>query len=141
MAIRKSTKKGILKQLPKAGNESSIRKDYHPRFCNVVMGQGRLGKSRAQIATYLGITRKRLAAWETEHPDFREAMEVAADRALAYLEGLAMRGLRLKHFQSALMGKLLAARAPETYSDKIKMSGDGDAPLTVIKRVIVDPKQ
>jgi hypothetical protein len=138
MRRNKGALKRIAKDNPKASDTKTLRREYQPRFCNVVMDQGRQGKSRAQIATYLGVTRKRLKQWEAAHEDFREAMEIAEDRALAYLEGLAIKGLKLKHFQSALLNKLLASRAPETYGDRQKLEIE-EAPLTVITRRVVDP--
>jgi DNA-binding transcriptional regulator YiaG len=120
------------------GGGSGLRKEYQKRFCNVVIDQGRQGKSRAQIAAYLGVSRRTLATWERNHEDFKDAMEIADERALAYLEGLAMKGLKLKHFQSALLNKLMAARYPKEYGEKSKLEIEGEAPLTVIRRVIVD---
>jgi DNA-binding XRE family transcriptional regulator len=125
--------------LPKHTNAATLRKEYHKRFCNVVMDQGRLGKSRAQMAAYIGVSRRTLATWERNHEDFKEALEIADDRALAYLETLAMKGLKLKHFQSALLNKLMASRYPKEYGEKSKLEVDVDAPLTVIRRVFVNP--
>jgi hypothetical protein len=122
----------------KAGHSETMRRDYEPRFCKVVIGQGRQGKSRAQIAVYLGVTRKRIASWEATHPEFREAMEIALDYALAWWETKAQKSLNAKHFQAGMLNKMLASRYPDQYGDKSQL--EVDIPITKIIRRIVDPK-
>lgn len=132
--------KGAAKRLPKSSKASDIRTKYEPRFCNVVINRGRKGHSRAQIAVYLGVTRKTLARWEGAHPEFKEAMEVALDQALAWWETKAQRSLEKKHFQAGMLGKMMAARYPDEYDDRMRLLGDKDAPLTVITRRIIDAR-
>lgn len=133
---------GIQRRLAKdSTRDSDTKRDYKPRLCNVVIDQGRLGKSRTQIAVYLGISRRRLKTWIDKYPDFAEAMEIALDNARAWWENKAQRSLDKKHFQAGVMGKMMAARFPDEYGDKVTVAGDDDAPIRVIRRVIVDPRR
>jgi hypothetical protein len=132
--------KGILKDCDKAagtGTRKDLSKPYHPRFCSVVINRGRKGESRAQIAVYLGVTRKRLKAWEDAHPDFKEAMEVASDQALAWWESKAQRNLGQKHFQAGVLNKMMAARYPKDYGDRSTLELEVETPLRVITRRII----
>lgn len=136
--------KGIQKERDKsasAGRTKGLSKEYHKRFCNAVVNQGRQGKSRTQIAVYLGVSRKRLKTWEDVHPEFKDAMEIALDHARAWWENKAQRSLNQKHFQSGLLGKMMASRFPDEYGERVQLAGDEEAPLTVIRRVIVDARQ
>jgi DNA-binding XRE family transcriptional regulator len=136
--------KDALKQRDKAvarGRTQGLSKEYQPRFCKVVVNQGRQGKSRTQIAVYLGVSRKRLKAWEKEHPEFAEAMEIALDYARAWWENKAQRSLGQKHFQAGMLAKMMASRFPDEYSERMVHAGDEEAPLTVITRRIIDARQ
>jgi hypothetical protein len=135
--------KGIQKERDKsasAGRAKGLSKEYHKRFCHVVVNQGRQGKSRTQIAVYLGVSRKRLKTWEDAHPQFKDAMEIALDHARAWWENKAQRSLDQKHFQSGLLGKMMASRFPDEYSERVVHAGDEAAPLTVITRRIIDAR-
>jgi hypothetical protein len=131
--------KGALKAPDKSvdrGRTKGLAKEYEPRFCGVAINQGRQGKSRAQIAVYLGVTRKRLAIWEQAHPEFAEAMEIAADQALAWWESKAQRSLEKKHFQAGMLNKMMASRYPSDYGDKSQLDIGGDALRTITRRII-----
>jgi hypothetical protein len=138
----KARNKGALKDRDKsatAGRGKGLRKEYEPRFCNVVVNQGSKGKSRTQIAVYLGISTKTLKRWEQAHPEFAEAMDIAMDYALAWWEGKAQRSLNQKHFQSGMLNKMMASRYPERYGER--SSVEVDMPITVITRRIIDAER
>ena len=50
---------------------------YDPAFCERVIELGEQGKSKAQIAKALRISRKSLYLWMKVHPEFAEAMKEA----------------------------------------------------------------
>jgi hypothetical protein len=135
--------KGALKERDKsvgAGRSKGLAKEYEPRFCNVVINQGRQGKSRAQIAVHLGVTRKRLAIWERANPEFAEAMDIALDQALAWWESKAQENLNQKHFQSGMLNKMMASRYPAEYGERSSLEVT-EPPITVITRRIIDARQ
>lgn len=123
----------------KAGRAEAMRREYEPRLCNVVINQGRRGKSRAQIAMYLGVSRRKLSTWEAAHADFREAMEIALDYSLAYWETKGEKHLTSKHFQANVLNKIMSSRYPKEYGDKSQI--EVDVPLTTIVRRIVFPPE
>jgi hypothetical protein len=98
---------------------------------------GRAGKSRWAIASELGITPSNLMNWEQVHDDFREALEIARQDALAYWELLAEThiienpgGARLN---TGLWSRSMAARFPEQYREnaKVEVVGKNDGPIQV----------
>ena len=50
---------------------------YDPAFCYRVVELGRLGKSRAWIASELNVSRDTLDEWERQYSEFSDAMDVA----------------------------------------------------------------
>ena len=132
--------KGIQKQVDKSarqGRTQGINKAYQKRFCSVVLNQGRQGKSLTQIAAYLGVTRKRLYSWMKDHPEFKDAVEMAREHSQAWWENKAQKSLDSKHFQGSMLGKMMASRFPDDYGERSSI--EIEAPITVIRRVIVSP--
>jgi hypothetical protein len=100
---------------------------YERGFCDHVVGLGGHGYSFAEIADDLKITRAELQAWTQSHPDFREAMVHARDRALAWWERKAREGLEQgTKLNTTVWSKSIAARFPsEAYGER--GGGDGRA--------------
>lgn len=69
-------------------------------------------------------------AREDAHPEFAEAMEMALDQALAWLESKAQKSLNQKHFQAGMLNKMMASRYPREYGDRVVHAGEEEAPLT-----------
>lgn len=110
---------------------------YDPVYCDQIIELGKLGKSRWQIASELGLTYSNLINWEQVHEDFREAMNTARLDALAYWEALAENhmietpgGPRIN---TGLWSRSMAARFPEQYRDnsKVEVTGKNDGPIEV----------
>ncbi len=66
---------------------------YDPAFCEKVLDLGEQGKSKAQIAKAIGVTRPTLDSWAEKHPDFLYALKAAHDLALAWWEDKGQSGL------------------------------------------------
>ena len=119
-----------------------LRKEYDKRYCDVVVSQGKCGKSFAEIAAYLGVSTKVLKVWMRKHPEFADAIEYARDLDQAWWERKARESLDKHRFQSAVWAKMMASRFPTDYSDRVVHAGDKDEPIEhvhTIKRVIVRP--
>lgn len=84
-----------------------------------VLELGGFGKSRAQIARQLGISRRRLDEWEKTHAIFKEALEVADTLALAWWEDQGQLGIFLsaKEFNMSAWLAQIRARFPEIYRE------------------------
>jgi helix-turn-helix resolvase-like protein len=66
---------------------------YDPAMCETVLELGEQGKSKAQIAKALGVTRPTLDSWSDKHPDFLYALKAAKDLELAWWEDKGQAGL------------------------------------------------
>lgn len=107
---------------------------YDPALCKKIEPLGKIGKSRWAIAAALGITPSNLMNWEKAHDEFREALEIARQDALAYWESLAEAHLietpGAPKLNTGLWSRSMAARFPEQYREnsKVEVTGkDGGA--------------
>lgn len=66
---------------------------YRAEYCDQVVALGEVGKSKAQIARDLRVDRKTLDNWCSRHPEFREAMDLAREWALAWWEDQGQAGI------------------------------------------------
>lgn len=103
--------------------------DYREEFCDKAVDLGERGKSRAQIARDLGVTRQTLANWEQAHPEFLDAMTQARELALAWWEDQGQEGI-----WSEAGGRTLNANAyrlqvtnrfPDDWRDKQEHAHEG----------------
>lgn len=104
---------------------------YKPEHCARVIELGFEGKSLAQMARELGVRRETLYEWQARHPDFKAAMNVARDYALAAWEDKGEQALHNPRFDSNLYARIMAARFPGDYSDhkRVEVSGPGGGPV------------
>lgn len=99
---------------------------YRPKFCETVVELGRQGKSKAQIAAALDVSRLTLDNWAAEHPEFLNAMTHARDLALSWWEDQAQQGLTAERFQASLWSRSMAARFPDDYREKAAVEHSGN---------------
>ena len=104
---------------------------YREEYCERVIALGRLGKSKAQIAADLDVTRNTLKNWAAEHPEFLTAMERAEDLAIAWWEDSGQAGMFVRGFNAALWSRSMAARFPADYREerRMELTGAGGVPL------------
>lgn len=93
---------------------------YDPRFCEVAIKQGRLGRSRVAISCVIGISRENLADWEDRYPEFRHAMDEAMRLSQLWWEQAGQDGLTAGAgaFNAAVWSRSMAARFPRDWRDK-----------------------
>lgn len=108
--------------------------DYRSEHCARVIELGRLGKSRAQIAADLDISRQTLDNWQTANPEFLEAMTRARDLSLAWWETAGQEGIFERSFNAQAWGLQVRNRFPEDYRDKHELhhTGNGGRSMTII---------
>ena len=99
---------------------------YDPAFCERVIELGEEGKSKAQIARELGISRKSLYLWMKGHPEFKEAMDEAEFAALAWWEDVGQAGLSMPKFNATLYAFNMKNRFREFYADKVDVAHTAD---------------
>ncbi len=100
---------------PKIGRPTK----YDPAMCEVVMNLGEEGKSKAQIARSLGVTRETIDIWAKEHAAFSDAIKTARELALAWWEDRGQEGLLLgsKGFNATAFIFQMKNRFREDYRD------------------------
>ena len=118
--------------------------DYRPEMCEQVIEWGKLGKSRAWIASELGVCKRTLDVWAEKHTDFLSALSLAKTFEQRWWEDKGQEHIAAQVFQSAMWGRSMAARFPDDWREtsRQEQTGLNGGPIQVAKveRVIVDPK-
>lgn len=110
--------------------------DYSPGLCGRVVELGRLGKSHAQIAADLDVSRQTLYNWQEAHPEFLDAITYARDLAQAWFEDKGQEGLSDKGFNASLWAKQMSARFRDEYAERIQHANDPTDPMPAPQFVI-----
>ena len=118
----------------KTGNPVGAPSKYKPEYCDIVIKHGKEGKSLEQIALQLDVSYRTLCNWREEFPEFFHALETAHRFSQAWWEDTAQNHIVEskddKKINAGLWAKVMAARFPETYSErnKVELTGkDGKA--------------
>jgi hypothetical protein len=102
---------------------------YDPALCALIEPLGKLGKSRYQIASELGIPAQNLENWEHAHEDFRIALRNARLDSLKYWEDLAQQHMIENpggpKLNTGLWSRSMAARFPAEYRENSKVEVTG----------------
>jgi hypothetical protein len=104
---------------------------YKPEYCEQALELGKAGKSKAQIAARLGVSRPTLDAWTEEHPEFLYAVNRARDLALAWWEDQGQDGLTADKFNATAFIFQVKNRFRDDYRDKHEVENSGELGLTV----------
>jgi hypothetical protein len=114
---------------------------YRKEFCELVIGYGEDGKSRAWIAATLGVVRQTLANWEASHPEFLDAMERAHNLAQKWWEDAGQEGMTTSGFNGSVYSRSMAARFPddwrETTRNELTGKDGGRLEFGIVERRIV----
>lgn len=111
------------------------------RHRELVLKTGANGGSETEMALACGLSRKELKQWRRDHKEFNQAVEEALTLAEVYWERRWVQQMDAIGHNANAYKHMIGSRFRETYGEKLQVSGDEDAPLTVIRRVIVDPKK
>lgn len=108
--------------MAKTGRPTSYRKEH----CETVVRLGKLGKSKAQMAAAIGVSRLTLDNWAQLHPEFLSAIAHARELAQAWWETQGQKGIWHtkdgKQINAQLWSRSMAARFPDEYREKIEHS-------------------
>lgn len=102
---------------------------YNPDFCAVVLALGENGKTKAQMARALKISRETFDRWREQHSEFDEAVKEATDLSLAWWEEKNQEGVDMgKDLNATAMIFAMKNRFPKDYRDRQEVTGaDGSA--------------
>jgi hypothetical protein len=116
---------------------------YDPSFCEKIVALGKLGKSKAQIASELGVVRQTLDNWAAEHPEMIPALREAQEYSLAWWENMAQAVMiePVPGWNATSFIFQMKNRFRNDYRDKIETNTthQGEIAITGIERIIVDP--
>jgi len=99
--------------------------EYDPSHCDQVVELGKMGKSKAQIAAALGVSRQTLHNWAAAHPEFLDAVKSAHDLALAWWEDRGQESLTADKFNATAFIFQMKNRFSEDYRDKQEREHSG----------------
>lgn len=118
--------------------------DYRPEYCDLVIEQGKLGKSVTQMAVACGVVKQTLFNWAAEHPEFLDAFTRAKQHSLDWWETIAQShmieeqgGARLNQ---GVWSRSMAARFPEEYTERkqTELTGANGGPIKGLNVSFVD---
>lgn len=93
---------------------------YRPEMCEQVVAWGKLGKSKAWIASELDIARSTLDLWCDDHPDFSEAITRASAHAQRWWEDKGQENLTNREFNGPVWARSMGARFPDDWRESTK---------------------
>jgi len=112
---------------------------YAPDHCEAVIGLGRDGKSKAQIAAALDVTRQTLDNWAKEHPEFLDAISRARELALSWWEDQGQKGVWAgSQFNANAYRLQVLNRFPDDWREKVEQVHSGAIEVTRIELVAPD---
>lgn len=105
--------------------------EYREEFCSRVIELGRRGKSKAQIAASLDVSRQTLDNWTQTHPEFLDAVKAARDLALAWWEDQGQAGLTAEKFNATAFIFQVKNRFRDDYADRSshELTGRNGGPI------------
>jgi hypothetical protein len=114
---------------PKTGKPVGAPSKYDPAFCEKVIELGKSGLSLEQMALQLLVSYRTLVNWRDEHPEFFHALETAHRYSQAWWENKAQEHIvEAKDdakINAGLWAKVMAARFPDSYSDRNRLELTG----------------
>lgn len=107
--------------------------EYRKEMCEQVIELGRIGKSHAQIASTLDVSRETLYTWQDTYPDFLDAITRARQLAQAWFEDMGQAGLVMPNFSASLWAKQVSCRFPDDYREvtRQELTGKDGQPIRV----------
>lgn len=113
---------------------------YRAGHCQQVIELGRQGKSHAQIAAALDVSRQTLHNWAHDHPEFLDAITHARDLSQAWFEDKGQSGLETPGFNASLWAKQVSARFPDDYTEKrrTELTGANGGPIVTASELSDD---
>lgn len=116
---------------------------YKPEYCELVIALGSEGYSRARMAARIGVSKQTLKVWETEHPEFFDALARATTLSQSWHEEIALKNYGSREFNTSLWSQMVKSMFREDHGDRVaqEQSGPNGGPIEQrIEWVVVAPK-
>lgn len=91
--------------------------DYDPTYCESVLAWGAAGKSKAWMASEIGVAKSTLQLWEKVHPEFSAALSRAMTLSQRWWEDAGQTGMTADKFNNGVWVRSMAARFPEDWRE------------------------
>lgn len=102
---------------------------YKLEYCDQVVELGKLGKSKAQMASYFDVSRQTIDNWANDNPVFLEALTRAVTHAQAWWEEAAQTGKAGETINPMVWSKSVQARFREDYTERKEFTGKDGGPI------------
>lgn len=118
--------------------------EYRPEFCELIIEQGKLGKSVTQMAVACGVSKRTLLNWTQEHEAFLHALEVAKAESLNWWESVAQSHMieekDAARLNAGIWSRSMAARFPDEYTERkqTELTGANGGPIKGLNVTFVD---
>ena len=90
---------------------------YKPEHCETVIEIGEKGGWLSEMAEACNVHRSTMDKWAEKHPDFKEALTRAKQKAQAWFEIQGREGLTKERFNSSLWAKQVSNRFRDDYTE------------------------
>lgn len=115
---------------------------YEESMCEVVIALGKEGKSVAQMASALGVSKQALCEWTHKHEEFGDAIRLAKTHSQCWWEDVGQNNLignKDAPFQGNVWSRSMSARFPDDWRENkgVELTGaDGGAVKTESKLLV-----
>jgi hypothetical protein len=103
-------------------------------MCVTIIALGKKGKSKAQCAAHLNISRSTFDRWLEANEDFRESWELSDTYAQAFWEEIGLGGVGNKFFNDRAWSLQVRNRWSHSYKEnrELELTGAGGAPIQIV---------
>jgi hypothetical protein len=98
---------------------------YDPSYCELIRELGAQGKSKAQMASAIGVVRNTLDSWAKKYPEFAQAMQAAQELSLAWWETTGQQNMIRSGFNATAYIFQMKNRFREDYRDTVNQEVTG----------------
>jgi transposase len=111
---------------------------YDPSYCDLVVILGKEGKSIAQMASEIGVSKQTLHNWKDAHPEFLDAITCASTHSQAWWESKGQEHLfvpvGMGTFSGSVWSRSMAARFPDDWREKTEtaLTGANGGPVQIV---------
>jgi transcriptional regulator with XRE-family HTH domain len=103
-------------------------------MCETIIALGKKGKSKAQMAAHLDISRSTFDRWLDGNVEFRESFELADTHAQAFWEEIGFGGVGNKFFNDRAWSLQVRNRFSHSCKEnrELELTGAGGAPIQIV---------
>lgn len=96
--------------------------DYKPEYCAKIIEVGEYGGWLSEMAEACDVVRSTMDLWADAHPEFKEALTRAKQKAQTWFEREGRTGLKAERFNAQLWQKQMAARHRTEYTERADLN-------------------